>query len=44
VRLHDGEGKTIKFRRESFKRLLNNDSLKYHEKGMEEVFEEFRHY
>ena len=34
----------VLFRKDSFKRLLNNDSLKYHENGMQEVFDEFQKY
>lgn len=32
------------YRRNSFKRLLNNDSLKYFENGQQDVFDEFQKY
>ena len=32
------------YRQDSFKRLLKNDSLKYHEGGLKEVFKEFKFY
>ena len=41
--LSNGRGR-IPYRRGSFKRLLNNDSAKYHENGQKEVFEEFQKY
>jgi len=41
--LKDSRGQLM-YRRDSFKRLLKNDSLKYHEGGMKEVFEEFKLY
>ena len=34
----------IPYRRGSFKRLLDNDSAKYHENGQKEVFDEFQRY
>ena len=40
MELKDNKGRLL-YRRGSFKRLLNNDSLKYHENGMQEVLEEF---
>jgi hypothetical protein len=40
MELKDNKGRLL-YRRDSFKRLLNNDSLKYHENGMQEVFDEF---
>ena len=40
MELKDSKGRLL-YRRDSFKRLLNNDSLKYHENGMQEVFDEF---
>mmetsp|Transcript_15968 Transcript_15968/g.26926 ORF Transcript_15968/g.26926 Transcript_15968/m.26926 type:complete len:90 (-) Transcript_15968:62-331(-) len=43
MELKDKRGNLL-FRRESFKGLLNNDSLKYHENGMKEVFAEFKKY
>ena len=33
MELKDNKGRLL-YRRDSFKRLLNNDSLKYHENGM----------
>ena len=39
-KLKDKNG-VLLYRRDSFKRLLKNDSLKYHENGMKEVFDEF---
>ena len=43
MELKDNKGRLL-YRRDSFKRLLNNDSLKYHENGMQEVFDEFQKY
>jgi len=43
IELKDKRGNLI-YRQNSFKRLLKNDSLKYHEHGMKEVFEEFQKY
>ena len=43
ITVKDNKG-TLTYRRGSFKRLLNNDSLKYHENGMQEVFDEFQKY
>jgi hypothetical protein len=43
MELKDSKGRLL-YRRDSFKRLLNNDSLKYHPNGMMEVFEEFQKY
>jgi ribosomal protein L17 len=36
-----GKDGVLIYRRDSFKKLMNNDSLKYHENGMREVYEEF---
>ena len=43
MELRDRKGKLF-YRQDSFKRLLKNDSLKYHENGMQEVFDEFQKY
>ncbi len=43
MELRDKRGQLL-YRKDSFKRLLKNDSLKYHERGMQEVFEEFKEY
>jgi len=43
MKLKDKRG-TLIYRQDSFKRLLKNDSLKYHENGMQEVFDEFQKY
>ena len=32
------------YRKDSFRRLLDNDSAKYHDNGQKEVFEEFQKY
>lgn len=40
MKLKDKRGALL-YRQDSFKRLLKNDSLKYHENGMQEVFDEF---
>ena len=39
-RLKNDRGEIL-YRRDSFRRLLDNDSAKYHENGQKEVFEEF---
>ena len=41
--LTDNRGQLL-YRRGSFKRLLKNDSLKYFDNGMQEVFDEFQKY
>ena len=41
--LKNDRGEII-YRRDSFRRLLDNDSAKYHENGPKEVFEEFQKY
>ena len=42
-RLKNDRGEIV-YRRNSFRRLLDNDSAKYHENGPKEVFEEFQKY
>ena len=40
MELEDNNGQLL-YRKNSFKRLLKNDSLKYFDNGMQEVFDEF---
>ena len=43
LELRDRRGMLL-YRQNSFRRLLKNDSLKYHERGFTEVFQEFQKY